>query len=229
MTLNATSSLKPARRPGTILIVFSVLHFAFFFGSLVAIPILAPGARIPNPFGLDDGGARNFFLTASTAIRVSDFLQLASALCLAALTPLISDTLASSNKRSSSSWLTLTGGLGTAMMLSLSALFSWAIVSPGATDLGPALHAFQFLPFLLGGPGWAGFFVILLAGVCLGAREVLPRWLIGTGLFLCCVSTLATLVLLTILVSPCLPIARFLGFVWLIVTTIYLARRSATA
>lgn len=57
MTLNATGSLNSARRPGTILIVLSALHFAFFFCSLVAIPILAPGARIPNPFSLDDGGA----------------------------------------------------------------------------------------------------------------------------------------------------------------------------
>jgi hypothetical protein len=228
MTFNATTSFSPAKRPATILIAFTVLHFAFFFASLIAIPIIAPGSRIPNPFG-NDAEIRTFFLTASAAIRLSCSLQFASALCLAALGPLLSDALSVSNRRSLSSWLTLAGGLGAAIMLSLSALFSWTIVSPGATDLGAALHAFQFVPFLLGGPGWAGFFAIFLAGISMEARGVLPRWLIGTGLFLSCVSTLATPVLLTIVFSPCLPIARFLGFVWLILISIYLARRPVTA
>jgi len=227
MTLNATRSLDPANRPAKSLIVLTALHFAFFFASLIAIPILAPGSRIPNPFG-NDSEVRTFFLTAASAIRLSDFLQLASALCLAALSPLLSDRL-SSMSRGSYSRLTLAGGLGAAIMLSLSALFSWAIVSPGNADLGPALHAFQFLPFLLGGPAWAGFFAIFLAGISVGARGILPGWLTGTGLFLACVSALATPVLLSILFSPCLPIARFLGFLWLIALSIYLARRPVTA
>src|SRR5579859_7243283 len=190
MTLGATRALNPANHPAKSLIVFTSLHFAFFLASLIAIPVLAPGSRIPNPFG-NDSELRTFFLTASSAVRLSDFLQLASALCLAALSALLSDRL-SSMSRGSFSRLTLAGGLGAAIMLSLSALFSWAIVSPGAVDLGPALHAFQFLPFLLGGPAWAGFFAIFLFGISVGTRGVLPRWLIGTGLSLASVSVLAT-------------------------------------
>jgi len=227
MTFEATKSFNSSNPPRKILIVFAALHFAFFFASLIAIPILAPGSRIPNPFG-SDAQMRTFFLTAASAIRLSDFLQFASALCLAVLSALLSDVFASANRRLSSR-LILAGGLGAAIVLSLSALFSWTIVSPGTTDLGPALHAFQFLPFLFGGPGWAGFFAIFLAGLSIGTRGVLPRWLTGTGLFLCCVSALATPVLLTILVSPSLPIARFLGFIWLIIATIYLARRPVAA
>ena len=228
MTLDATHSLDTAKRPVKSLITFTVLHFAFFFASLIAIPILAPGARIPNPFG-NDSELRIFFLIASSAVRVSDYLQLASALCLAVLSPLLGERLPSMSRRSSPSWLIIAGGLGAAIMLCLSALFSWAIVSPGATDLGPALHAFQFIPFLLGGPAWAGFFAIFLTGISMATRGVLPRWLIGTGLFLACVSALATPVLLSIVFSPCLPIARFLGFVWLIVASIYLERRPASS
>jgi hypothetical protein len=228
MTLDTTDSFNPAKRPAKILIVFTTLHCMFFFASLIAFFVLAPGARIPNPFG-NDTDVRTFLLTASAAVRVSDFLQLASALCLAALSPLLSDALSVSNRRGTPSWLTLAGGLGAASMLSLSAVFSWAIVAPGTADLGPALHAFQFIPFLLGGPAWAGFFAIFLAGISMGLRGVLPRWLIGTGLFLACISALATPVLLTIIFSPCLPIARFLGFVWLIVISIYLSGRPVTA
>ncbi|MFC5862505.1 hypothetical protein ACFPT7_09410 [Acidicapsa dinghuensis] len=227
MTLDTTQSLSPAKRPAKTLIILASLHFLFFFASLIAIPILAPGSRIPNPFD-NNAEMHTFFQTASAAIRVSDFLQLASALCLAALSPLLSDVFAQSDRRSSS-WLTLAGGLGAAIMLALSALFSWSIVSPGATDLGPALHSFQFIPFLLGGPAWAGFFALFLAGISIGAHNLLPRSLQRAGLFLSFVSALATPVLLSIIFAPCLPIARFLGFIWLIAVSIYLVRRPARA
>lgn len=209
------------------LIAFTAFHFLFFFASLVAIPILAPGSRIPNPFG-DDANMRTFFLSAASAIRVSDFLQFASALCLGAASALFSDAFEQTGDGRTAQWLIVAGGSGTAIMLALSSLFSWAVVSPGAADLGPALHAFQFIPFLLGGPGWAGFFAIFLAGVTIGARELLPRWLRIAGYFLIFVSAAATPVLLSIVFSPCLPIARFLGFVWLIVSSVYLTRRPAT-
>jgi len=207
-----------------MLIIFATLHFVFFFASLIAIPMFAPGARIPNPFGNDEG-VRVFYNTASSAIRVCDFFQLESALCLAVLSPLLSDALSTLNKRSGAAWMTLAGGSGAAVMLSLAALVSWAVASPGASDVGPVLHVFQFIPFLLGGPAWAGFFAIFVAGICMGTSGILPRWLRGAGIFIGCVSALATPVLLTIVFAPYLPVARFLGFVWLIVVSVYLARQ----
>lgn len=214
------------RQPLKALFTLTTLHVLFFVASLVAIPVLAPGSRIPNPFG-NDANTRTFFLTAAVAIRVSDFLQLASALCLGATSALFGSVL-EQNRRETASWLTAVGGAGASVMLALSALFSWAIVSPGAADLGPALHAFQFIPFLLGGPGWAGFFAIFLAGLTLAARELLPRWLRIIGYSLSFISAAATPVLLNIVFSPCLPIARFLGFLWLIGVSICLVRPSAT-
>jgi len=109
-----------------------------------------------------------------------------------------------------------TGGIGAAVLLALAALFSWAIASPGAIDPGPSFHIFQFLPFLFGGPGWAGFFALFLAGVAMGAKGIVPGWLWGVGYFLSIVSALAIFVLITIYAAPFLPIARFLGFLWLI-------------
>jgi hypothetical protein len=215
-----TSKQQPARA----LFAFTTLHFLFFFASLIAIPILAPGSRIPNPFA-NDANTRTFFLTAAPAIRVSDFLQLASAICLGLAAALFSTAIPQVDHRKTSAWLIAVGGSGAAIMLALSALFSWAIIAPGATDLGPALHAFQFIPFLLGGPGWAGFFAILLAGVTMETRSLLPRWLRLSGYFLCFVSAAATPVLLSIVFSPCLPIARFLGFLWLIAISITIHKR----
>lgn len=215
-----------AQRYAKTLLTFTTLHFLFFFASLVAIPILAPGSRIPNPFA-NDASTKTFFLNAAPAIRVSDFLQLASALCLGVAGSLFQDSMPRTGPWKTPEWLIVAGGGGAATMLALSALFSWAIASPGAADLGPALHAFQFIPFLLGGPGWAGFFAIFLAGITIGARELLPRWLRFAGYSLSFVSAAATPVLLSIVFSPCLPIARFLGFLWLIAVSIYLFRYPA--
>jgi hypothetical protein len=72
----------------------------------------------------------------------------------------------------------------------------------------------------MGGPGWAGFFALFLAGVAGSGVEVLPKWVIRTGWFLSATSALAMFVMLTITVSVCLPISRFLGFLWLILVAI---------
>jgi hypothetical protein len=57
----------------------------------------------------------------------------------------------------------------------------------------------------------------------LGGVGALPRWAIWAGYFLSFVSSLAILALLTIGAAVCLPVARFLGFLWLIVATAHLS------
>ena len=206
------------------LIIAAVSHFAFFLASILAIPLLARGSRIPNPFGLD-ADTRMFLHSAAAAVRVADFLQLASALCLAVLGALLAERLRSPRANASRVPLALIGSLGAAAMLSVSALTSWAMAAPGTTDWGLSFHTLQFLPFLFGGPGWAGFFAIFLASVSAAATGNVPGWITASGYALACVSALATLTLLTIFASPCLPIARFLGFIWLILIAAYAARQ----
>jgi hypothetical protein len=206
----------PRRMP----VIFAVLYAAFLVASLVAVPILAPGARIPNPFGPEEA-SRNFVPNNPEAVRVTAFLQLASAMCLAALGAAIHSTQKGGRTHSFASPLILAGSVGGSVLLAISALCAWALASPGAVDPGSAFRTLQFLPFLMGGPGWAGFFALLMAGAALGGSGVLPRWAVWIGYFLALISALATLVLLTINAAPCLPVARFLGFVWLIYAAVY--------
>jgi hypothetical protein len=123
------------------------------------------------------------------------------------------------------SGLMLTGSIGAASLLSLGALFSWALASPRAVDPGSAFRTLQFLPFLLGGPGWAGFFALFLIGVARNRAISMPRWARWIGYSLSLTSGLATLVLITISAAPLLPISRFLGFIWLILITSLLFRK----
>jgi hypothetical protein len=206
------------RNTGRAILALAVLHAAFLVASLVVIPILAPGARIPNPFGSDEA-ARTFLLNSAGAIRVSSCLQLMSAVCLAALGATMTGTQRLSKNDSASS-LTLAGAIGAAVLLATSALCSWALTSPGTVDPGSAFRTLQFLPFLMGGPGWAGFFALFLAGIVRSGVGLLPKWIVWTGWFLSATSALAIFVMLTISVSVCLPISRFLGFLWLILVAI---------
>lgn len=209
---NARSGDESPRRSATVLV--AILHAALFVASLVVVPILAPGARIPNPFGPDDA-ARAFLLQSGQAIRVSSCLQLASAVCLAALGALMTSRH-QPTRDASAAGLTMVGGLGAAVLLAAAALCSWALAAPGAIDPGSAFRTLQFLPFLMGGPGWAGFFALFLAGIVRNGTGLLPKWIIRTGWSLSIVSALAVFVMLTIAVSVCLPISRFIGFLWLI-------------
>ena len=224
MTPVGDPSTPNYRSTSRIAVVLAFLYAAFLVASLVVIPVLAPGARIPNPFGSDEA-SRAFFLSNTRAIQVSDFLQLASACCFAGLAAALAALQRLTGATAVASALTQAGGIGGAILLSLTSLISWAIASPGAVDPGPALHTLQFVPFLCGGPGWAGFFAIFLAGVAMGARGISARWVRGSGYFLAVVSALATLSLITIFASPCLPVARFLGFLWLILVSLLFARK----
>lgn len=222
------NSLLARRSTGRTAIVFACLYAAFMLVSLIVIPVLAPGARIPNPFGPDDA-SRAFMLGNTRAVQVSDFLQLVSACCLGGLAAALAALQRMKGAATVASALTLAGGIGAAGMLAITALFSWAIASPGAVDPGAAFHTLQFLPFLFGGPGWAGFDALFLAGVALGTKGEGPRWMRGFGYVLAVVSALAMLVLITIYFSPGLPVARFIGFVWLIAISIISARAEARA
>jgi hypothetical protein len=206
---------------GRSAIVFAVFHAGFFIASLAVIPILAPGARIPNPFGSDEA-ARAFLLNNSEAIRISSCLQLVSAVCLAALGATMTSPHKSDRDASARLGLTLAGSVGAAVFLAAAALCSWALASPGAIDPGSAFRTLQFLPFLMGGPVWAGFFALFLAGVVWNEVSLLPKWAVWTGCLLSVISALAMFVMLTITVSVCLPISRFLGFVWLILAAVKL-------
>jgi len=207
-------------------VAFAVLHAGFFVASLAAIPLFAPGAAIPNPFGSDEAG-RAFVLHNAEAVRASACLQLISAIFLAALGATLANCRQAGDENAMPSALTLAGSIGGAVSLAMAALCSWALGSPGAVDPGSAFRTLQFLPFLMGGPGWAAFFALFLAGVLWSGGKVLAGWVFWAGCFLCVTSGVAVFVMLTIFVSACLPISRFLGFLWLIVAATKLKVRAA--
>jgi prepilin signal peptidase PulO-like enzyme (type II secretory pathway) len=59
--------------------------------------------------------------------------------------------------------------------------------------------------------------LLLLAVSIMGhASRTLPRWLTRAGILLGIIAELAGLTLVPKFAAPCIPIARFLGFAWMI-------------
>jgi len=217
------SSQIPERETNRTAVISAILHAAFFIASLMIIPILAPSARIPNPFGPDEP-SRRFFLENSSLIRLSDWLQLVSALCLVVLGCVWRRSYRESDKAQRATRFAVIGSAGSAVFLSLAAITSWALASPEAVDPGSAFRTLQFLPFLFGGPAWAAFFAMFMLGVTQASSGLLSKWMLWSGYGLTTTSVIATLVLITLAAAPFLPLTRFLGFVWLIAATILLNR-----
>jgi hypothetical protein len=222
LTTRSQVSEYESNRPA---VVFGIMHAVLFIASLIVIPALAPSARIPNPFGPDEP-SRHFFLENAAVIRLSDWLQLASAMCLALLGCVWSKPQQLSASTHTTRSLIFGGSLGSAALLTLAAVTSWSLASPGGADPGAAFHALQFLPFLLGGPGWAAFFAVFMLGVSRASVGRIPSWLVWTGYGLSITSALATMVLITLAAAPFLPLTRFIGFLWLITAATLLSSAS---
>jgi len=107
-------------------IVIVILHVALFVASLVVVPVLVPGANIPNRFGSDEAG-RAFLLRSSEAIRVSSWLQLLSAVCLAALGAMLTARHKTVGETSASA-LTTVGSIGSAeSVIACVLLIGWVL------------------------------------------------------------------------------------------------------
>ena len=69
-------------------------------------------------------------------------------------------------------------------------------------------------------------FALLIAGIAVPAiiMRLVPRWLAIAGLVIAVLGMVATLTLLTPVLYPLLPIVRFGGLVWVIVTSACIPR-----
>ena len=104
------------------------------------------------------------------------------------------------------------------------------LASAAAAQDYPSRQVTIVVPFAAGGPGWGVGFGLLLAGVSVsgGLTGIVPRWFMWFGISLAAIAELSALTLLTIYAAPSIPIARFVGFVWLVVVALKLPR-STTA
>jgi hypothetical protein len=127
--------------------------------------------------------------------------------------------------------ITLFGGFAGSVFCTISALLQWVLAQPGVASQAEMTRAVHLLVFATGGVGFVVAFGLLLAGVSVIAwfTKILPRWLVWAGLVLAAVAELSSLSLVFGPISYLLPVARFVGLVWMIATGFLLPRSRAEA
>ena len=102
----------------------------------------------------------------------------------------------------------------------------WVMVHPGIAHDATLLQALYYLTYAFGGPGFSVPMGLLLAGISVPAAimRLLPKWLVGLGLFLAVCGELSWFNIVLPQALFLIPLVRFLGFIWLIATGFLLPR-----
>jgi hypothetical protein len=213
----SSSERQPrAAQGGPPLGILAVVFTTLFVAGVVISAALAGKAPL-SPFSAQDDILR-YFAGEHTAVRVSGFFQFAAAVPLGIYAATASARLHNLGIRAPGATIALMGGVLAAIMQALSGLVSWTLSEPAVTGDPALVRALHYFGFALGGPGHVVFLGLLLAGMAVPALIVglLPRWLAIAGLVLAAIAELSTLTLLLEGAAFLLPVARFVGFAWLI-------------
>ncbi|MGN6721669.1 MAG: DUF4386 domain-containing protein [Marmoricola sp.] len=214
-----TAAARTTRRPqaGPPLLVPVIAYAVLTIAAVVA------NISTPHP---DATAAAVLHYTQShtTAIKVGSWLLFSSAVPLALVAAIIYRRLRALGITAPGSAIALVGGVLASTALSLSGMSMW-VGGRLAADAPPSLaRALADLSFLAGGPAFAVAFGMLLLGIAVPGLIVglLPRPVAWAGLVLGAVGEISSLSLIGSGFEYLLPVARFLGLVWLVAAAVLL-------
>jgi hypothetical protein len=198
------------RHAGRFLLALTVAYAALMF---------AAGSRVVIAFHVphDSAIAAPFVAQHSLSIRWGSFLEFVSAIPLGIFMAVSISRLQFPGIRNVGEQIAALGGIATPIMLIGSALATWSLTRPGVAAAPGAVVALQSLGFDGGGPGFAIFLGLFVAGVSVsaGMHKLLPRWLIWLGIVVAAAGGLSSLTLLDFTAGYFIPVARMLSIVWM--------------
>jgi hypothetical protein len=204
--------------------VLAAVSLALLIAGLAASAAL--GGTIPSPFG-SAASIQHYFLAHPSAAKASGVLSFASSVPLAIYAATASARLRQLGITAPGATIAFAGGLLASGALGLSGLLQWTLSRPAVRADTPLVRALHDLAFLTGGPAHVVALGLLLAGIAIPSLilGLLPRPLAWAGLLIAAVAELSTIVLVWPSLAFVLPIARFPGLIWLVVTGFLLPHR----
>ena len=181
------------QRHGKLVLLALTLAYAglmFVGGSTVRMSF-----RVPH----DSAAGVAFVAQYSWPIRLGSFCEFVSAIPLGIFMAICVGRFRSAGIRSTGAEIAALGLAGTPMMLIGSALATWSLTRPGVAAGPGAVETLQALGFDGGGPGFAIFLGLFVAGVCVAAA-----------------GELSSFTLLNFTAGYFIPVARMLGIVWML-------------
>jgi hypothetical protein len=199
------------RRSGLLLLALTLAYIALMIlgGSNVRTAF-----RVPH----DAAIAGAFVAEHSWAIRWGSFCEFVSAIPLGIFMAVSIGWLRVPGVRSAGEPIAVLGGIATPMMMVGSALATWSLTRPGVAEAPGAVAALQSIGFDGGGPGFALFLGLFIAGVTMAAARsrLLPWWLMWLGIVVAAAGELSSFTLLNFTAGYFIPVARLVSIVWMI-------------
>lgn len=198
------------RHAGPSLLVLTLVYIAL---------LLAGGSKVSVAFHVphDSAAAVAFVTLNSWAIRWGSFFEFDSAIPLGIFMAVSISRLRFLGIRAAGEQIAVLGGIATPMMLAGSAMATWSLTRPGVAAAPGAVEALQSLGFDGGGPGFAVFLGLFLAGVSVsaGMSKSIPRWLMWLGIVIAAAGELSSFTLVNFTAGYFIPVTRFLSIVWM--------------
>ncbi|WP_327582134.1 hypothetical protein OHA25_40215 [Nonomuraea sp. NBC_00507] len=183
-----------------------------FLGGLILSSVLGTGT-FPSPFE-PDTVTEAYFAANQTATLVAGIMYVIAAL------PLI--TFVSAIARGRFAGLARTGGFVAAAAIAASGLVNITIVAANAT--GDALHTLHYLAFLTGGLIHVPALGLLLGAGTAALTPSAPLWTTILGYAAAASALLSISGFVTEATMMLLPLGRFTGILWIVITATRLAR-----
>jgi hypothetical protein len=215
--------LQRFRGPSLVLLV--AVHILLFAANMVAAALLRQGAPFVNPYAAGEI-VRTFFLQNPRAVQVSNFFLFGSAVPLGIFAATVVSRLRYLGVRAAGTNIALLGGFWASGALALSGAFGWVLSLPEVTTSVSVVQALCFTSFLFGGMGFTVGFGLLVAGISITGyfAGLLSRGLVVFGMVVAIAGELSSLSLLFYPANFLIPIARYLGIVWLVLVAIRLSK-----
>ena len=208
--------------PGILAIIFMVL---FNTGLSFVISLSGTPPYFPPPWEPARQIA-SYFQNQPHDVLLCSFFHFCSAIPLGLFTVAMASRLRFLGNKAVGPYITLFGGVMTAINLALAASILWTMAYPGIAQEVPILRALYYVEFAIGGVGYSVPMGLLIAGIAVsaGLMKLLPKWLVIIGLLIAVIGEASCLSMVFPKLIMLIPLTRFPGFIWLIFAGFMLPR-----
>jgi hypothetical protein len=217
---------KPSPRfRGPSLTLLATAHILLFVAGLAVAATLRHGAPYLTPFATAEQ-LRLFFAQNPAAQRIPNFFLFSSAIPFGIFAVTAVSRLRFLGVRAAGANIALFGGISAAIGLFLSGMAGSILSVPDVLASAQVVKAVFYLSFLAGGVFYAVSFGLLAAGISVTGyfTHLLPTWIATLGIAIALVGELSSLSLISYPANFFIPITRFAGFLWMLLTAVALMR-----
>lgn len=191
-----------------------------FVISLKGIPPYFPGPWEPTVKIV------SYFQDQPHSVLFCAFFQFCSSIPLGIFTATVASRLSFLGSTAAGKNIALFGGFLTVFNMALSSMLMWVMAYPGIAADANIIRTLYYAVFIIGGVGYSVPFGLLIAGISVTSwfMKTLPKWLTISGIVLALIGEASSFYMVLPTLLFLIPLTRFPGFIWLIITGFKLAK-----